>query len=448
VTVDGGTKLSVKLERLNHPPAMAQVLDAIREGEKGSGVCHLPLPQLDLFDHNEGSAGAEYTVSGRESQCVTFHVRDRVYVTANLRTGRVCLQLKAKGMWAAGGGARGYATMVRKWLPAVHWMMTGESISLETCHRNGDAGGWNMTGLELCVDYLGLDFRTDDLGNFLHVRTTAERRSFKERENLAQYSKDGLTAQTIELGKRKGNQLSACLYRKLEEIQSKKQGDDSTYAPIWRKLGWDGEEEITRVEFRMANKGLVFTDGETGEVLNFRDPMTATSEDNLRTLWGIVAYKRRLVTGLQETRRLAGARNVSRLPTDKRWVEIQKSSQLDLDLGADWKQEREVQEATKQFRAAKAEREAVQATARDGVIAGVDVSTMSDAMYGAFSIMSRRGYAAQGKDLGGYVRDYRTGQCGFIEEEIAAGREHTLEVLDATMVALKRQLERFEPRAA
>jgi hypothetical protein len=445
ITADGHTRVKVKLESFSPSREMAGVLDAIRAGEESRGVCHLPLPQLDLFEGKAGSVGAEWTVGGRWSERVTFHVRDRVHVTLDYRQKLVSVQFKAKGMWAAGGGAQGYATMARKWVPAIHWMMTGETISLETSQSKG----WRMYGLELCTDFVGLDFNTNDLKNFMSVRNKTERKTRSRKESaeyLAQHSKDGVTAQTIELGKRKGNQLSACIYKKLEEIQSKKQGDDSTYAPMWKKHQWDGKASITRVEFRFAGKGLHFFDNSTGEVLDFTDPMTATVYENLQTLWAVASYKRRLVVGLADAR--AKGENVSRLDSDGRWVKVQESCQLDLNLGADWKQEREVQEGAREFRYKKANREGVQATARAGNLSGVDVSTMDDATYAAFCVEERRQYALQGKDLREYRRTHRTGQCGFVEPEIAASRKPKLERVDATMAGLAARFRHFESQAA
>ena len=109
--------------------------------------------------------------------------------------------------------------------------------------------------------------------------------------------------------------------------------------------------------------------------------------------------------------------------------------QLDLNLGADWKQEREVQKATHAFRERKATREAVQGMAKRGVLCGIDVSTLGPAEIAAFCVDAWAAYNRE-RDLGEYVRKYRIGQTGFISEEIEASRKPTLERMDATVLNL------------
>jgi hypothetical protein len=414
ITVDGGTRF---VGALDFKPCarMAEIFALLRKDDSPTKdvAVSLPMPQLEL---HEAAPVAQASVSGIGRRSIVFYVEDEVHATINVERKTIHLQLKAKSLWAAGAGAQGYETMARKWLPAFHYMLTGEHVALEGVQDKG----WRMTGLELCTDFQGLVFNREDAPRFIGSHGNGTKDSGR-REDLEVYGGQDERAQTIYVGKRTTAPISLALYNKSGQINRAKGGDGSTYWPIWRARGWtEGAEgaEVTRVEFRFTGKGLSHTNGETGEVIDLRDPMTATDPEVLRSLWATTAHKRRLTLPSTSTRK-------DRCKLDPRWEVVHGVSQLELEFGREWKQSREVQKATHLERQAKADRDLVHAAGRCAVFRGLDTRTMTavehrdlvrDALEGARDV-----------DFVAYTEHYKRTRTGFIAQEIEAEKPRYFE---------------------
>ncbi len=334
VQIDGGTRFA-----LDVPPETFEEISPIREhacfafrrvvrelrqpttrGQEkqwraeGGRVCMLPRSQQGFEGFGGGSdIAAEVKVSGSRRESLTFYVPDVVHIRMNVETGQVRLQLKAKPLWASG-----YAFVAGYWLPLVSWWVTGNQCSLRTAYEEG----WRTTGLEVCSDFTGLDFRDEDARAFVGFRTD---------ELVRKFTKDG-KLQTINLGTR-GSPISMCLYDKDAQLAEVKGGDDSAYRAVHKKHGWNGEAERRRVEFRLTGRGLQFKDDREEEI-DLRDPAALANERVMRKVWAVLCWKKRLVLEGSATRR-------ERMKTDPRWEAVVSASGMKFEKG--YRQTREAQ---------------------------------------------------------------------------------------------------------
>lgn len=314
--VDGGTRGVLRAEPgfPDAPPAFRRVLDELArstsrddddaERQRGGRVVALPLRDLDLYAGGEVVAAVQ--VGGTRREVITLYIEDVVWMRFNVETGEVRLQLKARSLWASG-----YESVAGRWLDLVLWWATGRTCTLAEAH----AEGWRMTGIELCSDFVGVDFRDDDLASFV---------GFKATEVVRKFSRDG-RVETLNLGTR-ASPISLCIYDKDAQVVAAKRGDDSIYRATHLAHGWDGKSERRRVEFRLTGRGLQFQDDETGEVLDFRDPATLADRDALCRLWAVLCSKKRLVD-------LGSASRVERCKLDPRWSSVLAASSQTLQVG-------------------------------------------------------------------------------------------------------------------
>lgn len=332
--VDGGTRFALDVEaevfeEISSVPLQAcrpfrQLLRELRAPTtrsqerrwraEGGRTCLLPRSQRGFAGFGGGShIRAEVKVSGARRESLTFYVPDVVHIRVNVETGQVRLQLKARGLWASG-----YRFIAGQWLSLVLWWCTGKTCSLATSHVEG----WRTTGLELCSDFVGLEFSDADAQSFV---------GFKTDELVRKFSKDG-KLQTINLGTR-GSPVSVCLYDKDAQLTEVKGGDDSAYRAVHKSHGWDGEAPRRRVEFRLSGRGLQFKD-DAGNVLDFRDPALLADREALAKLWSVLCWKKRLVQKDSATR-------VERAKVDPRWEGVLSASGKPFD--ASYRQTREAQ---------------------------------------------------------------------------------------------------------
>lgn len=405
LTVDGGTRFwrAIPASEWAPVPAMAELLDRVADDTDGA-TRELPVPELGYL---EAAPVAETRVAGALRNVVTLHVHDHVWVRLiTQRDGavQVAVQLKAKAMWAAGAGAQGYARSAGYWLDALAWMLTGRRVALVDARR----WGWKLTGLELCCDFEGLALTRDDATHFVGARQSGDDGTPAERETLWGA---GHRVETLMVGRR-GSSLSICLYDKLAQIQAAKGGDSSTYAAVWRERGYDYDADaggdLMRVEYRFAGRGLQLECAETGEVLDFADPATATDPEALRRLWRIASDKRRLVVPDSATR-------IERCRLDPRWVSVQEADGA-VELDGAWRQRREVQRDTHTVRVDRARTDGLRGLTRYLTLHGMDTTpaTLAGALRDALST------APETLDVEAYGRTYSRTQRPLLSVEIDA----------------------------
>ncbi len=237
--------------------------EAKRERELGGAVAELPLPD------NRAPILCRVHASGDRRQRIVFHIPDVAYIELNVETGTMSIQAKAKALWA-----HGWTVWCSTFLGLGSWWAGGELHDM----GGAAAAGWRVTGVELCCDFIDVPWRIKDVGRFL-----TPGRSTQGLRNAFKRGGDPDLVDTIEIGKRSSN-VSWCLYRKTTQILQAKDGDESTYASTWEAGGWDGEEEVTRVELRLTKRALTL-EGSGGDVLELRDPATLGDRHNLALAW-------------------------------------------------------------------------------------------------------------------------------------------------------------------
>lgn len=323
VVIDGGTRFGLELdpdELAEGPAAFRRLLADLREPttrkqeqrwrEQGGRQCRLPMPEPTFWAR---TIGAAVVVSGVRRESLTFHVEGCAFIRINLETGTVRMQLKARALWA-----EGYPVIAARWLDWVLWWLTGRRCTLAEAHGNR----WRTTGLELCSDFVGLDFRDEDANHFV---------GFKVTELVRRFSSEG-RIETINLGNRR-SYVSLCLYDKDVQLAREKDGDDSTYRAHHKAHGWDGEQPRRRVEFRVTGRALQYLDEATGDRLDFRDPAMLANRKALTMLWAVLATKKRLV--------VQGHTRTNNSAVDPRWIVVQDAAGVQEDVS--FRQTREAQ---------------------------------------------------------------------------------------------------------
>lgn len=351
IMVDGGTRVHATLTG-QRPVVWADLLGELRRSDTpDSGWVGLPT-------WTGGRVTARYTLTGTDRHVLTIHAVDRAWWRMNLKTGEVHLQFKAKGLWA-----HGYRIMADRFLGLVTWLETGRRTTVDDSHR----WGWRMSGLEICADFMGLQFFREDAMHFLGGRMVGETNPLEPRDVWGADPDDwgdGTPVETINVGRRTTSPLSVCIYDKVRQIESVKAGDGSTYHAAWRATGWRGEG-VTRVELRFNKRALAMEHPETGELLDFTNPATAADAGALSRLWAIACHKRRLIVPRSASRR-------ERCSTDARWQDVSKVGATDEPHA--WRQLREVQADTHKERVRRSRRDAVKGLHRFAALIGADMS--------------------------------------------------------------------------
>ncbi|MEL6740629.1 MAG: hypothetical protein AAFP26_08240, partial [Planctomycetota bacterium] len=313
--------------------------------EIGARVEYLPLPQVEI-DQRTGEPRrlipAEVSTSGERRQRVTLHIPDAVYVSLNVETGKVAVQLKAKALWSMGVQAA-----MERYLGLVSWWVSGRLPGLSELAPMG----WRTTNVEACSDFVGLSFSAEDASAFIGFRKNQQIGKIGRVEDL----------ETLNVGSRRSGRVSLCIYDKDRQLKDVKGGDDSTYRAVHRANGWDGEAERRRVEFRLKDGGLTY-EGKDGERIDLRDPATLADREAMGKVWAIVATKHRLIVPGSATRK-------ERCRTDPRWESVIEAAGV--ELCQSYRQTREAQRNTWEESCKRAIREHVAAKDRIRVLLDV-----------------------------------------------------------------------------
>ncbi|MCP4496860.1 MAG: hypothetical protein GY825_08780, partial [Phycisphaeraceae bacterium] len=267
-----------------------------------------------------------------------------------IEAGIIDVQFKAGALWALGAGTEGFRVAAEYWLRQLTLLFldAGARETLEISesildkHPKGASSiarvlGWKMTGVEICSDFEGLDFRREDARSFVGIKTTGNIDGEADGTPSTEvFGSDSENAETILVGNR-ASPVSICVYDKSLQIEKAKGGDRSHYQAAWLNGGWDGQTSIRRVEMRITGLGLTMERRDTGEVLDLRDPATVADPVAMATAWSWTTFRKRLVHRGSSSR-------ATRCRVDSRWFLVQHAAENeDLgDLGV-WRQSRTVQ---------------------------------------------------------------------------------------------------------
>lgn len=306
VNVDGGTRVRSR-GGLELAPEIETQIHAIlaprsREAEQriareGGHVLRVRLDDGTVIAGNAKAQGIR-----RSRLAVLFP--DLLYLEIDLEAGEVAIQAKARFLWAEGAGARGWSRWVDRFLRPIDRLLLGEPP------EEGDPirSRWRVCGLELCADAIGLAFSRSDAGAFVGAHAGSSI-GMTERSEIVE---------TIAVGTR-SSPLSVCLYDKDAEIAARRKAD--VYREVHLAHGWDGEARRTRCEVRFTGVGLQWSDPDTGEIVDLRDPLEVARPETIALAWSLATHKRRMVIEDGATRR-------RRCPTDPRWIVFQRAAEV------------------------------------------------------------------------------------------------------------------------
>ena len=302
--------------------------------------------------------------TGRHRDRVELHCEGIFHLRLDLNRKSADLQLKAKALWGYG-----YQTLASWLILAFHReLFDGRESRLSALDPrrvlpSARAAGWRVACVELCIDGVGLNWLRSDAANFVG-RTKSGTMETRESDATSWGDSASTVAETINIARRKAP-VSLCLYQKSRQIEQAKGGDRTIYAPTWKAHGWDGEEEVQRVEVRLNRWGLKIEDtaSEKPRVVDLEDPLTLASRKALSIAWVYHLTAKRLV--------VRDSARIERCTTDPRWVVVQEwGNPPEWFKAEEWRQRREVQRGAAKRIVERAESAIAKAPLRRAVAAG------------------------------------------------------------------------------
>lgn len=372
-------------------------------------------------------------VSGPTRGRFDLHFPDRCYVIFDERpdadtgevTWHVRVQAKARELYEVGLRA-----WMSKWLGLWSWLLTGEWPGVRELGAH-----WHTTQWHINSDFVGLDLIDTDVRNMVGGRKwrrlgkTETRRELQRLGVLAHGQRYQSWVQTIEIGSRRSD-TQLVVYRKGDQLREEKKVDpaSSMYAPLWRTNGWR-REEVTRVEFRLRKKGLVWTWPGGSIRYDLRDPARLLDVECTAVLWRRLTENRRLVLPETSTR-------TNTAETDPRWIAVQDAAAMPM---SELRQRpREVPRLTRDERVAKGLRK-LEDTARKLAVFCGNVAADSDADVGDVLVaLGRRFAGGQLEEMSAVPRRARprdvieraTEEAQFFDDEVRARQGAWCDELD------------------
>lgn len=417
--LDGGTRCWIDLTSADVAAIPSEFFAILREikrarsidesradAQRGGRVVQMPHHKGGPFDREAlASCGA----SGERNQRVWFMFEDMIRVNFDLErsprdgfAARMMVEFKARLLHSAIDQRQ----IVGDILCEAHWWLTGDEVA------RSDLGklGWRAANLEICSDFFGVKWHRNDVGNFVTPSSLMKSSARGEKLDHHTIGKDPLFAETLGIGTRASN-CSFVLYDKSEEIHAN-QGDDATkYSAIWESHGLDESwfHMVARVEFRLKGYALVWTDPNTGEMLDLRDPMVACDPNVLARVWAMLCDRVRLFLPTSTRRK--------RCKTDPRWEHVRRATDAEAEPLRQHREANSNAHAAAVFRAMRA---ATRATQR---IAALHDARITDSQgYASMMAMALRkmsevdpGVPAQ---LAVYGERYRCLRVGYMGDEI------------------------------
>lgn len=346
ITIDGGTRVRSRVPISPRSDLLAQ-LDAARVDRDRDGEATLRRHGGAVVDWviDGTKHGSVARVRGSRRQLVSCLIADVAHVDLDLENNEAVIQAKARALWGAGAGTRGW----RDWLSRVLSPISRQLFAAVEDHDLREL--WRVCGAEICVDAIGVAFDRDDASCIVGAR----------KGSTVAHAETSRHVETIAVGTR-ASPVSLCLYDKDREIAAKRKAD--YYGPVHVACGWDGRAPRWRLELRLVGQGLRWVADDTGEVLDLRDPMTLCDARQVRDVWRIVTAKRRLVVAGEASRRRRAA-------TDPRWELYQQATGAEIEAWT-WRQSRDVTDATYQERRDRARDRGLRGLIQLAVLQGLD----------------------------------------------------------------------------
>ncbi len=280
-------------------------LQALASAAASRGRHRLPAP-VDLVDA-DGVVLTARVKRGGAGNGINLIFDDEAQLALFPRIGVAFLEAKASALWV-----HGLESWMAKWFAWATYALTGNRCP---CASAAHALGWKTHRLELAADFTGFALSKDDAERFANARGGPELVSSKG------WQRRGL-AETINIGRRGNHRLALSTHDKTQAIRSKKgTPTGSVYASTWRANGWDGSQNVRRVEARAHGRALhLVPRGGAASDLDLRDPASLLDPKVLGAFWvHATATRTRLVAEPPSPSR----RRSRGLPTDPRWIEVQ-----------------------------------------------------------------------------------------------------------------------------
>ncbi|MFO0662987.1 MAG: hypothetical protein U0174_03495 [Polyangiaceae bacterium] len=302
--VDGGTRFGIKAPSSTWSAELRELVTFMANGRKLAR-------DLDLIDQHGVVIRADVgrTKDGNGIKIIVDGAQLNLYPAI----GKAFLETKARSVWAIG-----LECWMNTWFPSATFWLTGNS-SVSTARDAGGAG-WYVDKLELCGDFTGLHISSAEADYFTHARGGPERTQSHGRRTGA--------AETISIGKRRAHATSVQTHCKTLAIEDRLHISPTTsvYAPGWRLYGWNGRDEVRRVEVRAHGRSLRLRARDGGRPdLDLTDPANLLDPQKRAAFWRFATHQRtRLVQALPDT----PSKRLRRLRTDPRWVAVQNAGGL------------------------------------------------------------------------------------------------------------------------
>ena len=299
VMVDGGTRFAVSNLPPPTPRAIKLKQDAYRVSAEG-GLVELPFdgpcPGGEVVPH----ASAMWT---RTQAGLTFRfvVEGHAFIEWKPDRGEATVQLHAAGLWC-----NGVERMATYYLCQLHQLLTGHNVPIDQLYTASSP--WRTTRIDLCTDHQGLSWSIED---------SQRERWVGARVSNSYIGKKGV--ETLYVGTGESN-CQVMLYDKSQQIRATK-ASEATYGHIWRANGYDPDQDVQRVEFKLQSKGLVYrdpSDSPTHVREDLRDPVWVTRPELPGQLHAFWSERKRLVKPTSTRKR--------RCEVDERWKAVQMAS--------------------------------------------------------------------------------------------------------------------------
>jgi hypothetical protein len=309
---DGGTSFKLGRPPEGWSPELERVAKPFPPLGLGSAA-HEPRrysPEPRALHDADGKEVACIARHGRGYVCFHFehHAKLFIYPTCAI------LEVESEGIWIDD-----MEVWLRRWLDrASHWLLG------KRCPDVADARGlgWQTHKLELCADFIGLQFYQTDVNLFVNSRGGPQRVDSKG------FKPDG-QVETIEIGKRRHEVLAIETHNKTAAVLEKLKVDpaESFYAPTWRAYDWNGLDPIRRVEVRGRGRALRIKARKGSRAFDLTDPVSLLDQAALNAFWRHATTSRtRLVMPPPDQ---ATAFRPRRAATDPRWVAVQDAGGVD-----------------------------------------------------------------------------------------------------------------------
>lgn len=261
--VDGSTSWEIAAPPRGWPPALARMRDLARQGKRSCEA-------IDQFGEcvSLGLAWAKGSL-----------IVQTGFVRVNLVANRhVELQVTALAV-----ETEGLVSWTMREVPRWVWWATGLDVAGSSDWQQLEprlVGLVEQRRIEICSDLVGLNLEH----RFSNGRGIEDALICGRSKVAPHVPRPGVRTGYL-IGGRRRNEWSAALYRKLLQLAACHGPEKGALLEHFRAAGWDGEEDITRIEMRPDGDALVLVDAQGEVLVNGKRPLAALHEGVVQALW-------------------------------------------------------------------------------------------------------------------------------------------------------------------